>query len=111
MDSETHFPGGHLPSPGAIEGHLKKAGGLSLVAMHGFGRDYAETLKRWAESFKGAQAEVDSLGFDATFCRKWNYYFSYCQAGFLTDLIDVKHVVLESVSQVSPVSRERSFTV
>ncbi len=89
------FPGGHLPSPGAIRRHLANAGEASVVEMHAFGRDYAETLRRWAEAFNAAEASVDALGFDATFRRKWNYYFSYCEAGFDADLIDVQHVVIE----------------
>jgi cyclopropane-fatty-acyl-phospholipid synthase len=63
--------------------------------MHSFGRDYAETLRRWARDFKASEARVDSLGFDARFRRKWNYYLSYCEAGFDAELIDVKHVVIE----------------
>jgi cyclopropane-fatty-acyl-phospholipid synthase len=38
---------------------------------------------------------VEGLGFDKTFRRKWNYYLSYCEAGFDADLIDVQHVVIE----------------
>ncbi len=89
------FPGGHLPSPGAIRSHLANTGEASVAEMHAFGRDYAETLRRWADAFNGAEAHVDGLGFDATFRRKWNYYFSYCEAGFDADLIDVQHVVIE----------------
>ena len=63
--------------------------------MNSFGHDYAETLKRWAVSFNAAKNTVLELGFDAKFMRKWNYYLSYCEAGFATDLIDVKHVVIE----------------
>ncbi len=89
------FPGGHLPSPGAIEENVSRTGPSRIAAMHSFGRDYAETLRRWASDFNSAEAAVDSLGFDARFRRKWNYYLSYCEAGFDTDLIDVKHVVIE----------------
>jgi cyclopropane-fatty-acyl-phospholipid synthase len=62
--------------------------------MEGFGKDYAETLSRWAKSFNRNRKRAEDLGFDATFKRKWNFYFSYCEAGFDTELIDVKHVVL-----------------
>ena len=37
----------------------------------------------------------EKLGFDESFQRKWQYYFSYCIAGFLNKMIDVKHIVLE----------------
>jgi len=89
------FPGGHLPSPGAIRQHLANAGQAQVLEMHSFGRDYAETLRRWADAFNGAESTVDALGFDAEFRRKWNYYFSYCEAGFDAALIDVQHVVIE----------------
>ena len=89
------FPGGHLPSPGAIEANVDQAGDMAVLAMEPFGHDYAETLHRWAVDFKAKQSAVNELGFDAQFCRKWNYYFSYCEAGFNAGLIDVQHVVLQ----------------
>lgn len=89
------FPGGHLPSPGAIRRHVEEAGETYVAAMQSFGRDYAETLRRWAKAFNAAEPKVDALGFDATFRRKWNYYLSYCEAGFDADLIDVQHVVIQ----------------
>lgn len=92
------FPGGHLPSPGAIHRHVEGSGSARVVEMQGFGRDYAETLRRWASDFNAAEAEVDALGFDSKFRRKWNYYLSYCEAGFDADLIDVQHVVIEKNS-------------
>jgi cyclopropane-fatty-acyl-phospholipid synthase len=89
------FPGGHLPSPGALKANVCKTGQMQIQRMDSFGHDYAETLKRWAHAFNSAQARVNELGFDAKFCRKWNYYLSYCEAGFMNDLIDVQHVVIE----------------
>ena len=89
------FPGGHLPSPGAIQECVRNAGRMVVQSMEGFGSDYAETLQRWQRAFNTNRAKVRELGFDARFCRKWNYYLSYCEAGFDAGLIDVKHVVLE----------------
>ena len=89
------FPRGHLPSTGAIRSHLASAGGAEVVELQSFGRDYAETLRRWARAFNASAVEVETMGFDAGFRRKWNYYLSYCEAGFDADLIDVQHVVIE----------------
>jgi len=89
------FPGGHLPSPMAIEEHVYEAGEMLIERMDSFGRDYAETLRRWAKAFNRNRVKIDKLGFDAAFRRKWNYYLSYCEAGFDTDLIDVQHVVIQ----------------
>ena len=89
------FPGGHLPSPGAIRECVDQSGEMEVASMEGFGKDYAETLSRWAKSFNRNKRKVEELGFDTKFQRKWNYYLSYCEAGFDTELIDVKHVVLQ----------------
>lgn len=88
------FPGGHLPSPAAIHELVADAGSMQVERMDAFGRDYAETLRRWAKDFNSKRETINSLGFDESFRRKWNYYLSYCEAGFDTDLIDVQHVVL-----------------
>ena len=86
------FPGGHLPSPTAIYKHVANAGGTQVLSMHRFGSDYARTLRYWAQAFNREESLVESLGFDASFRRKWNYYLSYCEAGFDAGLIDVQHV-------------------
>ena len=91
------FPGGHLPSPGAIREQVDAAGEMVVQSMDGFGYDYAETLRRWADDFNSNWSTIEPLGFDEAFRRKWNYYLSYCEAGFDEDLIDVQHVVLERV--------------
>jgi cyclopropane-fatty-acyl-phospholipid synthase len=88
------FPGGHLPSPGAIRQHVEQAGRTRVLAMQSFGHDYAETLRRWGKAFNAAESRVAALGFNEAFRRKWNYYLSYCEAGFDAELIDVKHIVL-----------------
>lgn len=89
------FPGGHLPSPGAIRSNVNHAGDMKILAMEPFGQDYAETLRRWAGDFNANHGTVNALGFNTEFSRKWNYYFSYCEAGFNANLIDVQHVVLQ----------------
>ena len=89
------FPGGHLPSIGQIRKELSQIDGIEIVEMYSFGGDYAKTLCCWQERFSEAKLSVEELGFDESFQRKWQYYFSYCIAGFLNKMIDVKHIVLE----------------
>ena len=88
------FPGGHLPSIGAIYDHVNSLDALTVSSTDSFGKDYAETLRRWARQFNANKSQIRQLGFDATFCRKWNYYLSYCEAGFDAGMIDVNHVIL-----------------
>lgn len=89
------FPGGHLPSLGAIRSCVAQAGSMQILSVEKFGKDYAETLSRWAKAFNRNWRKIKPLGFDARFRRKWNYYFSYCEAGFDNELIHVEHIVLK----------------
>ena len=54
-----------------------------------FGRDYAETLRRWWLSFENAWPVIATQDFDETFRRLWRYYLSYCEAGFRAGNISV----------------------
>ncbi|MGA0333452.1 MAG: class I SAM-dependent methyltransferase [Kiritimatiellia bacterium] len=86
------FPGGHLPSPSVIEEIRKRHTDLKVVDHFEFGKDYAETLRRWCVKFLGSRDRVRALGFDDAFVRKWQYYLCYCEAGFDTDLIHVRQI-------------------
>jgi cyclopropane-fatty-acyl-phospholipid synthase len=87
------FPGGMLPSPSAFRAYAAAAG-FSLTDELFFGAHYAETLRRWAEAFNAAWPAIADLGFDARFKRMWNYYLSYCEAGFTVKHIDVAQFLL-----------------
>ena len=87
------FPGGMLPSPSALRDQVTKAG-LTWVGNFDFGLDYAETLKQWRERFLGAWPDIQHMGFDDRFRRMWEFYLSYCEAGFRTGNIDVTQVTL-----------------
>ena len=82
------FPGGMLASPARFM-HTAKAAGLVLERVHAFGRDYAETLKRWLASFDSAVPAIHAQGFDDRFIRCWRFYLAYCAAGFDTGTTDV----------------------
>ena len=82
------FPGGMLASPSRFTA-LAADAGLRLVAAHGFGRDYAETLRRWLAAFDRAQPQVRAQGFSDRFVRCWRFYLAYCAAGFDTGTTDV----------------------
>lgn len=89
------FPGGHLPSKAALQEIVADLGGMKMEIQESFGLDYAETLRRWRDAFNSHEKELESLGFDAAFRRKWNYYLSYCEAGFEAGSIDVSQIVLQ----------------
>ena len=87
------FPGGCLPSPSALR-QQAQAAGLEVVNELAFGHDYAETLKRWRDSFLARRADVLAGGFDQRFMHIWEFYLAYCEAGFAEDNLDVVQITL-----------------
>lgn len=82
------FPGGMLPSHERLSRVIDQAG-LMLADVDTFGRSYALTLAEWRRRFLLAWPEIQRQGFPDRFRRMWEYYLSYCEAGFLTGAIDV----------------------
>lgn len=82
------FPGGMLPSVGAMRAQAERAG-LTFAVAESFGLDYARTLVEWRERFGAAWPGIEALGFDASFKRLWDYYLCYCEAGFRSGRVDV----------------------
>ncbi|MDQ8020805.1 MAG: cyclopropane-fatty-acyl-phospholipid synthase family protein [Moraxellaceae bacterium] len=91
------FPGGMLPSPGALQRETERAG-LQLTASETFGPSYAATLVEWRRRFRQAWPAIAALGFDARFGRLWEYYLSYCEAGFRSGRVDVGLYTLQRPS-------------
>jgi len=82
------FPGGMLPSPGALRSEAERAG-LTLNTAERFGMSYAATLVEWRRRFVQAWPQIAALGFDDAFRRLWEYYLCYCEAGFRSGRVDV----------------------
>jgi cyclopropane-fatty-acyl-phospholipid synthase len=76
------FPGGCLPSLGAILASIGRATDLRFVHAEDFAPHYAETLRRWRQSFHMRLDDVRRLGYSEQFIRLWNYYLCYCEAAF-----------------------------
>ena len=76
------FPGGHLPSLGAIQDSLAKRTGLVVERLDDMSLDYAETLHLWRTRFHSAESRVRELGFDDRFIRIWDFYLATCEAAF-----------------------------
>jgi cyclopropane-fatty-acyl-phospholipid synthase len=82
------FPGGMLPTKEILEAQARAAG-LRLVSQETFAESYAVTLLEWRRRFHRAWPSVAALGFDQRFRKLWDYYLSYCEAGFRSGAIDV----------------------
>ncbi|RLW64883.1 MAG: hypothetical protein B6D73_08690 [gamma proteobacterium symbiont of Stewartia floridana] len=91
------FPGGMLPPVSRLES-LAERHGFKLVENDSFGLDYAKTLEKWQFNFNQVKEQVLSQGFDPQFIRMWQYYLSYCEAGFLIKRLNLHQILLRKAS-------------
>ncbi len=87
------FPGSLLPSVAALNSSINRTGEMTLMNLKEMGLHYAQTLRLWRKRFNENLDEIRALGFDEKFIRKWNYYFSYCEAAFDMRNISVMQMV------------------
>ncbi|XWW95717.1 hypothetical protein V2A60_003684 [Cordyceps javanica] len=91
------FPGGYLPSTAELLKHIttQSKGTLIVENVENIGGHYARTLRLWREQFMGTfESKIrpallrqhPDMTKEAVnvFKRKWEYYFTYCEAGFIT---------------------------
>ncbi len=88
------FPGGFLPSIGAITKSVGTATRMQVIDVEDLSAHYAETLRQWRETFDDKIDEVYALGLDERFVRLWRFYLAYCEAGFLERHCTVNQFVL-----------------
>jgi cyclopropane-fatty-acyl-phospholipid synthase len=94
------FPGGCLPSIGALTAAANRTG-LTLRNVDHIGRHYGETLRRWRANLNEMKTDLPALGLDARFGRLWDFYFAYCEAGFDEHYIGAAQL-LYSARELSP---------
>ncbi len=82
------FPGGFLPSLKQIK-EITKKNQLDIEKVNFYSDDYAKTLSTWRNNFLNTWDNISPLGFDGYFKRMWEFYLSYCEAGFKAKNIDL----------------------
>lgn len=90
------FPGGHLPSITALVDAIAAGsqGNFIVDQISNIGPHYAKALRCWREEFQRNfhTFEKSIPGDPEVFRRKWEYYFTYCEAGFNTKTLG-DHIV------------------
>jgi len=76
------FPGCCIPAVGALAQAVSDSSDLRIVHLEDIGPHYATTLARWRDNFLAHLDQVRALGYPESFCRMWEFYLSYCEAGF-----------------------------
>ena len=89
------FPGGCLPSLGAMTSSVGRATDLQFAHLEDFAEHYARTLQAWRERFYANLAPIRELGMSERFLRLWDYYLSYCEGAFREKQIGVSQLLLQ----------------
>ena len=76
------FPGGCLPSLGAMQRSVTRRTDMRPVLLEDIGPSYALTLRHWRQRFLAASEQLAELGYDERFRRLWEMYFAIAEAGF-----------------------------
>ena len=82
------FPGGFLPSKNCLNKYVSD-NGLTIKSYDSYADHYANTLAIWRNEFNRKWDLIKKQGFDLTFKRMWEFYLSYCEAGFKSKNIDL----------------------
>jgi len=82
------FPGGFLPSINYLK-KMTNTNNLVIKKIYSYSNDYAKTLSIWRKNFLNTWDNISTLGFDDHFKRMWEFYLSYCEAGFKSKNIDL----------------------
>lgn len=88
------FPGGVLPSKMQLK-KITNQIGLTLTELQNFKNSYAKTLQIWNNKFQIAWPNIAEQGFSLRFKKMWEYYFSYCEAGFISGATDVSQFIIK----------------
>lgn len=77
------FPGGFLPSVSTLCNSIATVTDMKLFHLQDIGPHYAKTLNAWRQRFFDNVNEIAKLGYPDEFIRLWDYYFCYCEGGFI----------------------------
>ena len=89
------FPGGFLPSKNIINKYVSE-NGLAIKSYDSYADHYSDTLAIWRNEFNKKWDLTKKQGFDLTFKRMWEFYLSYCEAGFKSKNIDLIQFSLQN---------------
>lgn len=77
------FPGSCLPSIAKITASLARATDFRVYHLEDITPHYATTLRLWCERLHAQRDALLQRGYTDTLLRLWDYYFCYCEGGFL----------------------------
>lgn len=91
------FPGGSLPSMSVIYKHVAVESDLYVADHMDMTDHYARTLRLWSEALRAARSQLPGKVPEPweDFYRLWQFYFAYCEGGFLEKSIQAGQTLLK----------------
>jgi cyclopropane-fatty-acyl-phospholipid synthase len=99
------FPGSLIPSVGSLVSAAGRAGGLRLVRFEEIGHHYAATLRTWRQRLAQRRLELERLGKNEAFWRRWELYLSFSEASFAERSLGDAQMVFEPRSAAKTLGR------
>lgn len=96
------FPGGFLPSVGALSAAIGKHTDMHWLHFEDFAEHYAQTLECWRDRMFENVSEIRKLGMSDSFLRLWEFYLCYCEGGFREKQIGVAQILLQKPGNRRP---------
>jgi len=81
------FPGAGIPSVGSIAQAVAQRTDMRLFHQEDISSHYARTLRIWSQNLERNQEKITALGYPPHLHRLWQFYFAYCEGGFLEQSI------------------------
>ena len=91
--SKEIFPGGHLPTIGAVE-EQATAAGFTVARIQSLQLHYARTLETWAQTLEAQRNEAIAIQSDEVYLR-YMKYLTGCADMFRKGYIDINQFTLE----------------
>lgn len=92
------FPGSYIPCVSSMVNSAANSGQLRLIDLKDIGDSYATTIHHWRKRFNLQREAIMALGYDQRFINMWDYYFAYCEAGFLEKSISDVHLLFSKAN-------------
>lgn len=91
---EYIFPGGSLPSLGAIQTHLTQHTDMQITHLEDIAQHYARTLDDWYQNLLSKREDLPAQNRQTWFFRIWEFYLQSCSALFTERKIGTMQILM-----------------
>lgn len=96
------FPGGSLPSIGAIQQSLTHKTDMQITHLEDIATHYARTLDHWYENLLKNKSELPAKNQQAWFFKLWEFYLQSCSALFSQRSIGTVQILMAKPEHIAP---------